>query len=73
MVIKPASFTPYSALALCELAEQAGIPAGVINCVTGSARAIGGEMTTNPIVKKVTFTGSTEIGKVFNAAMCWYR
>ena len=64
MVIKPASFTPYSALALCELAERAGIPAGVINCVTGSARAIGEEMTTNPIVKKVTFTGSTEIGKV---------
>ena len=64
MVIKPATFTPYSALALCELAERAGIPAGVINCVTGSARAIGGEMTENPIVRKVTFTGSTEIGKV---------
>lgn len=64
MVMKPATFTPYSALALCELAERAGIPAGVLSCVTGSARAIGGEMTANPIVRKLTFTGSTEIGKV---------
>ncbi|RKP57749.1 NADP-dependent succinate-semialdehyde dehydrogenase [Pararobbsia silviterrae] len=63
MVIKPASQTPFSALALCVLAERAGIPAGVISCVTGSAEAIGAELTGNPIVKKVSFTGSTEIGK----------
>ncbi len=63
MVVKPATATPYSALALCELAERAGIPKGVLSCVTGSARAIGGEMTSNPIVRKVTFTGSTEVGK----------
>ena len=64
MVVKPATATPLSALALCELAERAGIPKGVLSCVTGSARAIGGEMTSNPIVRKVTFTGSTEIGKL---------
>ena len=64
VVIKPASATPYSALALAVLAEQAGIPAGVFNIVTGSASAIGGELTSNPIVRKLTFTGSTEIGKV---------
>jgi succinate-semialdehyde dehydrogenase / glutarate-semialdehyde dehydrogenase len=63
MVVKPASQTPLSALALIYLAEQAGVPAGVLSCVTGSATAIGGEMTSNPIVRKVTFTGSTEIGK----------
>ena len=63
MVVKPATATPLSALALCELADRAGIPKGVLSCVTGSARAIGGEMTSNPIVRKVTFTGSTEIGK----------
>jgi succinate-semialdehyde dehydrogenase/glutarate-semialdehyde dehydrogenase len=62
IVIKPASATPYSALALAVLAEKAGIPAGVVNVVTGSARAIGGEMTRNPTVRKLTFTGSTEIG-----------
>ncbi|MEY2943387.1 MAG: succinate-semialdehyde dehydrogenase [Pseudomonadota bacterium] len=62
MVLKPASATPYSALALAVLAEQAGVPAGVFNVVTGSARAIGGELTRNPAVRKVTFTGSTEIG-----------
>lgn len=64
MVCKPASETPLSALALAELAEQAGVPKGVFSVVTGAARAIGGEMTGNPIVKKLTFTGSTEIGKV---------
>ncbi|MFT7531186.1 MAG: succinate-semialdehyde dehydrogenase/glutarate-semialdehyde dehydrogenase [Gammaproteobacteria bacterium] len=64
MVLKPATFTPYSALALCELAERAGIPAGVLSCVTGSARDIGGEMTSNPVVRKLTFTGSTEVGKI---------
>src|SRR5205085_6553496 len=63
MVIKPASMTPYSALALCELAERAGIPKGVISVVTGSAGPIGEELTTNPIVRKFTFTGSTEVGK----------
>ncbi len=62
MVLKPASATPYSALALAVLAEEAGLPAGVFNVVTGSARAIGGELTRNPIVRKITFTGSTEIG-----------
>jgi len=60
---KPATQTPYSALALAELAQRAGIPAGVFNILTGSATAIGGEMTSNPIVRKLTFTGSTEIGK----------
>src|SRR5690606_6848406 len=63
MVLKPASQTPLSALALGVLAERAGVPAGVFSVVTGSATAIGGEMTSNPIVRKVTFTGSTEIGK----------
>lgn len=63
MVLKPASQTPFSALALCVLAEQAGIPAGVISCITGSAKEIGGELTSNPAVKKLSFTGSTEIGK----------
>jgi succinate-semialdehyde dehydrogenase / glutarate-semialdehyde dehydrogenase len=64
VVVKPASQTPYSALALAELAERAGIPKGVFNVVTGSATAIGGELTANPIVRKITFTGSTEIGKL---------
>jgi succinate-semialdehyde dehydrogenase/glutarate-semialdehyde dehydrogenase len=63
MVLKPATQTPLSALALAELAMRAGVPAGVFNVVTGSASAIGGEMTTNPAVRKVTFTGSTEVGK----------
>src|SRR3954464_4304508 len=67
MVVKPASQTPFSALALCELAERAGVPKGVFSCVTGSATEIGGEMTSNPKVRKVTFTGSTEIGKVLMA------
>ncbi len=64
IVIKPASSTPYSALALCELAERAGIPAGVLNVVTGSSGQIGGELTSNPKVRKLSFTGSTQIGKV---------
>jgi succinate-semialdehyde dehydrogenase/glutarate-semialdehyde dehydrogenase len=63
MVVKPASQTPLSALALVYLAEQAGVPPGVLSCVTGSASEIGGEMTANPTVRKLTFTGSTEIGK----------
>lgn len=64
IVVKPASATPYSALALAVLAEQAGIPEGVFNVVTGSASAIGGEITRNPIVRKLSFTGSTEVGKI---------
>ena len=64
VVIKPATYTPYSALALAELGARAGIPAGVFNIVTGGARAIGGELTGNPIVRKLSFTGSTEIGKL---------
>jgi len=63
VVCKPAMQTPYSALAMAELAHRAGIPKGVFSVITGSATAIGGEMTSNPIVRKVTFTGSTEIGK----------
>ncbi|HBA89151.1 MAG TPA: NADP-dependent succinate-semialdehyde dehydrogenase I [Geobacter sp.] len=68
MVLKPATATPYSALALAELAHRAGIPDGVFSVVTGSAEGIGGEMTANPIVRKLTFTGSTEIGKKLMAA-----
>ncbi len=64
MVVKPATATPLSALALAELAERAGIPAGVFSVVTGGSAAIGGEMTSNPIVRKLTFTGSTEVGKL---------
>jgi succinate-semialdehyde dehydrogenase/glutarate-semialdehyde dehydrogenase len=67
VVIKPASQTPFSALALAELAERAGVPRGVLNVVTGSATEIGGELTSNPIVRKLSFTGSTEIGKVLMA------
>ncbi len=63
VVIKPASQTPLSALALAELAQRAGIPPGVVNIVTGGAAAIGGEMTSNPIVRKLSFTGSTEVGR----------
>jgi succinate-semialdehyde dehydrogenase / glutarate-semialdehyde dehydrogenase len=62
-VAKPAQATPFSALALAVLAERAGIPAGVFSVVTGSSREIGGEMTSNPDVRKVTFTGSTEVGR----------
>ncbi|MBB5536111.1 NAD-dependent succinate-semialdehyde dehydrogenase [Rhizobium giardinii] len=64
MIIKPASQTPLSALALCVLAERAGVPKGVLSCVTGSAGEIGAELTSNPAVRKLSFTGSTEIGKV---------
>ncbi|MDP3669091.1 MAG: NADP-dependent succinate-semialdehyde dehydrogenase [Telluria sp.] len=67
VVIKPASATPYSALALAELAERAGIPPGVVNVVTGSASAIGGELSSNPLIRKLSFTGSTEIGKALMA------
>jgi succinate-semialdehyde dehydrogenase/glutarate-semialdehyde dehydrogenase len=67
VVCKPASETPLTALALAELAHRAGVPAGVFNVVTGKASVIGGEITINPVVKAVTFTGSTEIGKVLIA------
>jgi succinate-semialdehyde dehydrogenase/glutarate-semialdehyde dehydrogenase len=62
-ICKPALQTPYSALAMAELAHRAGIPPGVINVITGPASVLGGELTSNAIVRKVTFTGSTEIGK----------
>jgi succinate-semialdehyde dehydrogenase/glutarate-semialdehyde dehydrogenase len=64
VVCRPASQTPYSATALAELAERAGIPKGVFNVVTGSAGEMGAELTSNPIVRKLSFTGSTEIGKL---------
>ncbi|MEM7021071.1 MAG: aldehyde dehydrogenase family protein, partial [Pseudomonadota bacterium] len=64
VVVKPASFTPYSALALAELAERAGMPAGVFNVITGDARTVGGELTANDTVRKLSFTGSTEVGKI---------
>lgn len=63
VVCKPAGYTPLSALALAELAHQAGIPAGVVNVVAGATRAIGDELTASPVVRKLTFTGSTEVGK----------
>ena len=63
VVIKPASQTPLSALALAELAERAGMPKGVLNVITGPASVLGAELTSNPIVRKLSFTGSTEIGK----------
>jgi succinate-semialdehyde dehydrogenase/glutarate-semialdehyde dehydrogenase len=64
MVVKPASMTPYCALALADLAERAGMPKGVFNVVTGSASAIGGELCANKLVRKLSFTGSTEVGKI---------
>ena len=63
MVIKPAAATPFSALAMAELAERAGIPAGVLSIVTGSPGAIAGEFTSNPTVRKISFTGSTQVGR----------
>lgn len=62
MVLKPASQTPFSAIALAVLAERAGLPLGLFSVVTGSAREIGGELTANPVIRKLTFTGSTEVG-----------
>jgi len=67
IVIKPATETPLSAFAMAELAERAGVPAGVINVVAGSSAAIGGELTGNPLVRKLTFTGSTPVGKMLQA------
>ena len=63
-VVKPASQTPFSALAVAELAKAAGFPDGVFNIVTGSAKEIGMELTKNPKIKKISFTGSTEVGKI---------
>src|SRR6187401_460634 len=67
VVAKPASQTPFSALALAVLAERAGVPAGVFNVVTGSASEVGAELTSNPAVRKISFTGSTEVGKILMA------
>ena len=67
IVIKPATETPLSAFAMAVLAERAGVPAGVLNVVAGSSSAIGGELTSNPIVRKLTFTGSTPVGKMLEA------
>jgi len=64
MVAKPAEQTPLSAFAMALLGQRAGLPAGVLNVITGDARAIGGELTSNPLVRKITFTGSTEVGKL---------
>jgi succinate-semialdehyde dehydrogenase / glutarate-semialdehyde dehydrogenase len=67
LVIKPAEQTPLSALALAALGERAGVPKGVLNVITGSPQEIGAELTSNPIVRKLTFTGSTEVGKLLMA------
>ncbi|MCY3768201.1 MAG: NADP-dependent succinate-semialdehyde dehydrogenase [Gammaproteobacteria bacterium] len=64
VVVKPATQTPLSAFALCELAERAGVPPGVLSVVTGASGAIGAEMTSNPIVRHLSFTGSTEVGRL---------
>ena len=68
MVVKPATATPFSALALAVLAERAGVPKGILSVITGASSAIGSEMTGNRLVKKLSFTGSTEIGKQLMAA-----
>jgi len=67
MVVRPASETPYSALALAELADRAGVPAGVFSVVTGKASEVVGELCTNPVVRAVSFTGSTEVGRLLLA------
>ena len=67
VVLKPASQTPFSALALAELSERAGLPKGVLNIITGPAKEIGGELTSNPLVRKLSFTGSTETGRLLMA------
>ncbi|HEU4850869.1 MAG TPA: NADP-dependent succinate-semialdehyde dehydrogenase [Telluria sp.] len=64
IVVKPAELTPFSALAMAVLAERAGVPKGVFNVVTGDSKAIGGEMCANPVVRKLSFTGSTSVGKL---------
>jgi succinate-semialdehyde dehydrogenase/glutarate-semialdehyde dehydrogenase len=67
VVLKPASQTPFSALALAELAERAGVPKGVFNVITGNSSEIGAELASNPVVKKLSFTGSTEVGRLLMA------
>lgn len=67
VVVKPASQTPFSAMALAVLAERAGVPKGVLNILTGSAAEIGAELTSNPTVRKISFTGSTAVGKILMA------
>lgn len=67
IVVKPAEATPFSALAMAVLAERAGVPAGVFSVVTGEPKAIGGELTSNPIVRKLSFTGSTPVGRLLMA------
>ena len=67
MIVKPAEATPLSALALAELAARAGVPKGIFSVVTGDAREIGGEMCANPTVRKLSFTGSTEVGRILMA------
>jgi succinate-semialdehyde dehydrogenase/glutarate-semialdehyde dehydrogenase len=69
IIVKPATQTPLSALALAELAARAGVPAGVFSVITGDSRSIGGELTRHPDVRKLTFTGSTEVGRIL-AAQC---
>jgi len=69
IIVKPAGQTPLSALAMAELAARAGVPAGVFSVLTGSSRAIGAVLTASPVVRKLTFTGSTEVGRVL-AAQC---
>src|SRR5262249_60859527 len=64
IVVKPAEATPFSALALAVLAERAGVPAGVFSVVTGDPKAIGGELTSNPIVRKLSFPGSTQVRRI---------
>ena len=67
VVIKPAESTPYSALALAELAERAGMPKGVLNIITGQPEVVGGVLTASPVVRKLSFTGSTEVGRLLLA------
>ncbi len=67
IVIKPSEFTPYCGLLYAVLAEKAGVPAGVVNVVTGDGAAVGGELSANPLVRKITFTGSTRVGKLLYA------
>ncbi|WP_321927338.1 NADP-dependent succinate-semialdehyde dehydrogenase [Burkholderia sp. BCC1998] len=67
IIVRPADATPFSALALAVLAERAGVPKGVLSVITGSSRVIGGELTSNPIVRKLSFTGSTEVGSTLMA------
>ncbi|MDH4319297.1 MAG: NAD-dependent succinate-semialdehyde dehydrogenase, partial [Desulfobulbaceae bacterium] len=64
MVVKPSELTPFSAMAMAQLSEEAGVPAGVLNVLTGQAREIGAELTSSPIVRKLSFTGSTAVGKL---------